>query len=94
MSSVYKIGAEEIMGQGSCPAELFLSFGQQVAEPVQPSFPQGASLADPSLGRGEATRLDAAGAYPSYLLGAYQAAFFQHLQMLNNCSQRDGKGRG
>jgi hypothetical protein len=53
----------------------FVRFCEQIAQPIEPPLPHGTAVGDPSFEDGKSSRLDAAGAYPSGLLGVHQSAF-------------------
>src|SRR5215475_5114312 len=71
---------------------------EKFAQPVQPTLPDGSAVCDPLCRHRESLGLDTAGPYPAELLRAYQAAFFQHLQVLHHGGESDlerlGQARG
>src|SRR5271165_2927752 len=68
-----------------------VGLSQEIAQPVKPAFPHRAAVADPSVRHRKAAGFDSAGAYPPGLFGLDQAAFLQHLQVLNDGRQRDAE---
>jgi hypothetical protein len=58
--------------------------GEVVAQLVEAPFPTRTPLGDPLLDGAERLGFDAAGAYPSDLLGPDKSACFQDLQVLDH----------
>jgi hypothetical protein len=61
-----------------------VTFGERVTEAIKSVFPSSALVADPRLGRSQATQLQVAGADPAALSGPDKAAVLEHLQVLHD----------
>ena len=67
----------------------FVRFSEQLAQPVESTFPGRTAVGDPLLCHSKARGFDAACAYSARLFSLDQAAFLQHLQMLDDCGESD-----
>src|ERR1035441_9404236 len=75
-----------------CLLVALLRLSKQITQPVKAAFPHRVAIGEPLLRHGKAAGSEAASAYPADLFGLYEAAFLQHLQVLDDRSQRDGEG--
>jgi hypothetical protein len=69
-------------------------FGGILGQAIEATFPADAPFDDPSFGRVEHGRVDAAGAYAADFVGANQAAGFKDLQVLHDRGEGHGEGLG
>jgi len=66
---------------------------EDVAQEVEPAFPDSAVLGDPVLDRVHRAGVEAAGADPTGLLGTHEPAALEHVEVLQHCRQRHAERR-